>query len=710
MREPGATGERRRGLDLLGLVLILLLLVVRLVHLGSDPPSNLATSNDVYTDPAQYTLFAEQFVRDGKFNPYDDQRHVFFVKSSVTAAATVVFGLFGSGFRQAQAVGLLFSFGGLVFFYLFLRRQFGVVAGLLFLGLVGFDFNQVFYGRLPFLEHAMFFWIALAAVVLSYGRGRLPAVVAGMALALGAFFGKVLGLIGVAPFAMVLARRAVGPSSDDQSEKRDWLWCGLGFLVVLTVWLFWCYLPSRGGVGGYLTEQALGLYGAPEALRSVRAFLYQFAFFGYESLLFPRMPLVALMAAAFLMARTWRTGGGRTWRERLAGLTEGELFLAAMIVAFFVALMIWNYRPFRYQMVLIYPLCGAAAVVLERLWRGGGKVAASRPGWVAAAAVFAVLIVIAAQATAGVAEVFSESDSLEGYLWPGVILAALGALLWRYRGRPLRRLAAGSWWRRPVAAVVVLVTVGQGAFGFFEWSRRATYTGRDNARELAQVLSDGAVLSGPFAPQLTQGGPLGAVIHMFGTAQADPGLFDRFPVTHLLLDGSNESLARRDYPALMGRALPVTVFQFGMKKVSLYRIAGQTRNRAASRYQPSDYERAVAAGLGGRAEEASQLLARFLSRHPDSPAGLESAAEQAIRRGEIDVAERAYEKAVEFSPANWHLHFQLAMFYRTRFGVSGDPRYKERALEAVEQALRLGPSVDKVRQAYDELRAVSFGH
>jgi predicted Zn-dependent protease len=135
-----------------------------------------------------------------------------------------------------------------------------------------------------------------------------------------------------------------------------------------------------------------------------------------------------------------------------------------------------------------------------------------------------------------------------------------------------------------------------------------------------------------------------------------------------------------------------------------------TRNAQASRYRLSDYEQALAAELAGQPDKAAAHLAGFLAEHPRSFAAWEAAAEAAIRRGEIDRAGAAYEKAVEFSPTNWHLHFRLAMFYRTRFGLSGDPRYKERALEAMQRALRYGPYVDKVRQAYDELEADRFGY
>ena len=52
------------------------------------------------------------------------------------------------------------------------------------------------------------------------------------------------------------------------------------------------------------------------------------------------------------------------------GITGFVVFLLAMIIGTFGALMIWNYRPLRYQTILIYPVCAAAGIFIQTLLDG----------------------------------------------------------------------------------------------------------------------------------------------------------------------------------------------------------------------------------------------------------------------------------------------------------------------------------------------------
>ena len=75
---------------ILSLCLLALIFFARTWRLEADPPATVSGSTDIYTDPPQYTLFAKMYAQDGDFNPYDDNRYVFFLKSSVTALATAL--------------------------------------------------------------------------------------------------------------------------------------------------------------------------------------------------------------------------------------------------------------------------------------------------------------------------------------------------------------------------------------------------------------------------------------------------------------------------------------------------------------------------------------------------------------------------------------------------------------------------------------------
>ena len=112
-------------------LLIALALTIRLNQLWADPPVNLSTSQDVYTDPAQYTSYARNLILYGSFNPLHDYRLVFFLKSVTNVAAWLVFSIFGAGFWQGNLVGLLFSFPTVILLYFIVRKVAGNLAALL---------------------------------------------------------------------------------------------------------------------------------------------------------------------------------------------------------------------------------------------------------------------------------------------------------------------------------------------------------------------------------------------------------------------------------------------------------------------------------------------------------------------------------------------------------------------------------------------------
>ena len=77
------------------IALLAVLVWMRAYKLDADPPTGLSSSTDVYTDPPQYTLFSRLDIETGSFNPYHDNRFVFFLRSSVTAVSWLVFKAFG---------------------------------------------------------------------------------------------------------------------------------------------------------------------------------------------------------------------------------------------------------------------------------------------------------------------------------------------------------------------------------------------------------------------------------------------------------------------------------------------------------------------------------------------------------------------------------------------------------------------------------------
>ncbi len=686
-----------------GLILAALL-AIRLYALEADPPIGLSVSTDVYTDTPQYTLSAKQYVASGDINPYDDHRFVFFIKSSVTVMAIAIFKLFGVSMYSSNLVGLFFAFGAMFLFYLLVRKSSGPLAAVFYLIVIGLNYNLIFYGRLPFLEHAMTFFAFASVTVLAYWPGRVGYLAAGLLLAVGIFFGKVIGLVFLFPFACYLAYRFAFEQKQERLLKPGLFVAG--FAAVTVFWLFFSYLPMREQVTGYLGEQALSLYGAPDGLKSFSGFIRKFVSFGEHSKLVQRMKPAGLLALVFLGMIFLRMLKVRSWKSGFDRFNGLHVFFAAMIVGFYGALMIWNYRPLRYQLVLIYPVCAAAAVILDRLWREWRSDPPERVPWAYLLLIYPLVLVPVYQFTQfwveGGGERFHFSDYImPTAMWAFLISMLIFILVSLYKRGLIPRIPLFG---RAVVLILFVMILVKGVGDYQYWAERPSMSARDNSRDLGMLLSEGAVLSGPFAGELTLENDVGTVIHMFGVTEADPDLFKRFPITHLVLDQGNEDRARLDYPTVMDSATHILTYHIGVKKVRLFRIAGQTGNPTADAYRLSRFEQLQLEFTQESSGRRNELAVEFLQQYPDNISCYLLLAEAAEKDNVFPLAEAMYKKAVEFSPTNYNLNARLAKFCGDRLEESATRRYREQAVYYYEEAIKYAPTVTRLTESLNRIK------
>jgi len=692
------------------LSLLTLILVIRAYHLDADPPPGLSISTGIFTDPPQYTLFAKMFIETGDFNPLCDYRFMFFLKSSVTLLAVLIFKLFGIGLFQSNAVGLFYSFGAIFFFFLFLRKIAGQIPSILFLLLICFNYNQLFYGRLPFLEHAMCFYAFLSLVLLVYMRKWWGYVLAGISLGLAIFFGKVIGLVFLFPFVCYFVYRILleEKSKEDTLQKKlriPGLFI-LGFAVVAIFWLFFSYFPMKAQVAGYLKEQSLSLYGFPEGLTSVDNFIWKLVSFGVKSNFFPRIAVVATLGVFLLLMIIYHVSRKKSWREGFGSFNAGHVFLVTMIVAFYCSLMIWNYRPLRYQLVLLFPFYGAGAVILWMFWRKWRETKAEKTPYLFYILAYPVILATFTQFYSAFIKrfggdfFFNESKYLMLSI-SAILTILVGYLIFLYKSGKLPKLKVIG-----KVAVVLVITgvVIDGILDYTYWAKRPTFTARDNSYDLGLILSPQAVISGPYAGEMTMQNDLNTIIHMFGVSRADPDLFKKYPITHLLLDMRNENKARDDYPEVMENAAHICTYHIGLNKVRLFRIAGHTGNGRADNYRLSIFEEALDQFKTGEAAMGNRFIQQFMTVHPDNISGNLLMAEKAEKAEYMDEAEMLFKKAVEFSPTNYDLIARLAQFYKDQYEKTGEPYFKNEALVSFEKALWFAPTVKKISEAYSQLK------
>ncbi len=665
-------------------------LFVRGYLLSADPPVDLSYSTDVLTDPAQYTSFARNLVLWGTFNPLHDFRLVLFLKSLTTAVSYIIFSLLGSGYVQSNIVALLFSFPAILFVYFTVRKVAGNLAAVFFFALIAFDYNQIFYGRYPFLENSLIFTASLAFFIMVYSRNFLLALLAGAVMAAGIFFGKMVGIIFIFPalcFGLYEYFFEYRTNLKKFLIRHGCFWAG--FLAVMFFWYIFSYRPTSGSVEGYLQAQALGLYGTPDGLKSLNFFLYKYATFGSTSKLFERMPVAALLAWSFIGLFFLKAVSRSGWKEDLSRWGPALIFFIAWVIAAYGSLMIWNYRPLRYQTIIIYPVYALAGVVLSRLWFAGGGLRVKKFPSLYAPILYFLLLPPVFQAIAFSMGPTVNTDMYYEYKTAMFIVAAIIAVVFFAAGRIFKGAIVLPG--RAIMAGLIVLLLGLGMvpnlLHYLWWTKEVSFTTRAAAQDLPTIVSPEAVLSGPYAARLTQDNRLLNLIHMFGVANIDTAFFARYPITHLLVDKPNLDGAVEQYPEIMKRAFLLGEYRITSRLVFLYRIAGLTGNVEADNYMFSDFEWARYYLSLGITDSADYYMQKYLGENPNNLSGNLAWGAAQFERGNLNEAGKYLGRALDFSPTDFHLRYKLGEFYIKMYEVTGDTAHFASGRRQFEQAL-----------------------
>ncbi len=669
-----------------------------ILFLSADPP-HISWSQDVATDPPQYTNFARNKVLWGNWVLFEPNRFVFFLKSFSSAASFAVFSLLGTGRFQANLVAVILSLLAMVFLFLSLKKVFNKRTAFFSLFFLGTNFIFVMYGRNPFLEISALFLLTLGFYLVVCSFKRIPLLVpAGICFAAGIFFGKTMAAFILPAFLGVLLLWMFEPVAKSQRkvDVKPVVLFGAGFLAVTLFWLLFSYLPAQREVAGYLGEQALGLYGFPQALQSMPAFISSLFTFGTD--LFYRMPVMfALSFLGLLWFFRNRDSVKKLARQRDDRSKALFMLVFWFLVAFFL-LMVMNYRPLRYQIYLIPPMCALAGLWLDWLVSSAGSKKKSSVGvlfWIVflVAGAFFINYVITTLYT------LSRKQIQLGFSLPIALVVTLlcGALYyWRTAasgktpGSSGRRLDQGS--RILAALALILISFVVSGLQYSAWAFSPTYSLNRCSVDLGKVLSKEAVVSGPYGPALVWDNQLKDIIHMFGVTKPDPELFLTYPVTHLALErGGNRDRAFKDYPEVMDKSKVVTTYWLRNIPVDIYRIGEWTGNPKTKVYPLSEFEKARLMMESGETESALVMLEDFVSRYPDNFSGYLTLADMYFNMSEFDKAAMSLERAIEFNPTDFLARQQLGTVYLSLRNQTGKDNYRLLAIDQWERALKLFP-------------------
>lgn len=611
------------------------------------------------TDPYQYVFHARNKILSGEADPYDYPRWTVYEHSLTSLAAYIWFSIAGVSMKNANMVGVVLSLGGLLFLCLGLARHHRpwVVAATALC--YGINITLITYGRLPYLENGLVFIAGLLFFVYArFGDRAWGLIVSGALVALATFTGKLFGVL-LLPALMLAVFLSPGPGRVRRTLPAAGAFVVAGAVVVLAL-----YGRDITVAFSYAGEQAYGIKGFPAGLMSPWGFFEHLVWFGFKNRLFYRSPdlLMFLLCGGFMLAVFVNT------RERLKGLpptTRLSLIWAAVV---YLGLMPHAYSPVRYSLLLIPAIIISVFTLADHLL-GQKKIAAGRLG-ITATILLTLLFWFGLYQV--VANVFYFNITPYRLLaWatlPGGILLALAA---RYLAiKQFLRLSR----RTLVAGIVAMVALSAVTNAFR--IRRLDYLEHNfNIREACEdvgcILGPDAIISGPYAPALTIDNEVKSFIYLFGVAEVDSTLFDRFPITHLAVDISNFNEAVASYPQL-AQAPVVARYWIRDYEVMLLNISEIFANPRARAYQESGYETAAEYIRQNNVDSALVELARYRQFHPVTKSVGRLLAECFWRTGRYEESMRSWERLAAMYPTDFHIQLSAGQAFLAAGMLSGN--------------------------------------
>jgi len=614
--------------------------------LKSDPPmyySGLGQS--LATDPHQYVFHARNEILYGQADPYDYPRWTVYEHSLTSLTAMIWFSLTEVSLTNANAVGVMLSLGGLLFFLLGLARHHRpwVLAAVAFVYVI--NITLITYGRLPYLENGLIFIASLVFFVYSWWGDRLRgAIAAGILVALAAFAGKLFG-------ALLLPALIVSMliSDGDAKGKRTIASCA-AFVVAGFAFILVFYGKNLTAAFSYASEQAYGIKGYPAGLTSPWSYLEYFITFGYRTRLFYRSPdlLMFIFSSCVMLITVFGI------RERLQKLPRTSVFSFLWIGFVLIGLAPHDYSPMRYSLLSI-PGIQLACFSLWDEMLGHRKIKIIVPGKIAATLIMAVSWFTFYPIVSNIF-FFNEPQArwLVWVLLPAGIILGLATRLILKKWRPTLTRRAGI---ALLIAVLLLSAIANG----FRYRRLNVLERNFNiveaAEDLRHIVGRDAVISGPYAPALTVDNRVRSFIYLFGVAQVDSTLFDRYPITHIAVDQSNFDEALKAYPRIENAPV-ISRYWIRDYEVMLIKVNDLFGNNRANAYEESFYERAALYVHGNSLDSALHMMNLHLTRRPMTKSAGKLMAEIFLAQKQYERSVGMWRQLVEMYPTDFHIQMR----------------------------------------------------
>ncbi|MCP4703801.1 MAG: hypothetical protein GY865_04250, partial [candidate division Zixibacteria bacterium] len=608
------------------------------------------------TDPYHLTHSARNEILFDDWNQYDYHRWDVFKNSLISGVSYLFFSVFGVSRISANIASISLHLAGMLLFIFGLYRtrcKKEILFTALFL-LINATF--FYYGRLPYLENGLIFLSGLTFYIfVKYNDKIWGQALTGGLIVLAALAGKLFGFILIGPVFLILIYRYRA-----KFIKPVLITLG-GMIASAFLYIYIFYSNNLALLNNYYAEQTTGMYGSPPGFSSVIAFLKMLIIYGGESGLVDFAPFIILLIVLSLILINFVVPYTGKFDKDLVPI----IFCVGWLLAGVLGLMPFYYRPIRYALFLFIPgaaICGFALnyVIFNKIKLSLHNRYISLP------LLFFFLWYISTQVFIFFAP-FGQKSIVGVKAMPMTALFALAvvAILF-FAFFKKRSYITGKWPAIIFGFIILAICLNQGQY-FYKGLTESGQLLKQYNNEFAQMIDKDAVLTGPYAPALSIENDLKSVIYVFGLANIEKNLFERFPITHIVSDRHNWQRAIKDFPFLKSSLLVVqTVIR--NQVISLYRIP-------TAKVPGTYFETAQNYFRRDIFDSALVHFQKFSKQHPENLLGQIHLVLALSANGEIEKSRQIMNQLLAEHPDNYMLHGFCVGYYKRLSAVTGDNSY-----------------------------------
>jgi len=558
------------GIALIGIFSFFLF--IRLFHILADPPVSLSKSGGLFFDEGANVQNARNKVLFGEWK-FDDWNNMYY-SPLLNYVHYAVFSIWGVGLLQERIVGVAFSFLALIFFYSAFRASFTKWEALLGTTLLGCNYFFLMYNRVGLYETPL----AAVMVVTFYfwqksetKRKPFTFFLLGVSC-FTVFIFKNIALYFLVAVALAFLWRFVALETEGSWRPRFrvsfWFGCGVAFVFVL--WLLLFYLPNRDEVRAI--GQSWSRLAMPRNFDALLKNILREPLFSY----FWLTPVIFTTAFLFAAITCYRL------LEAPREVPSADLFVLFWLLFGIGGLSILSYRPDRYYIPMVPPMCYLSARFFGFLLKGVEFSKAKALGasshfvtFVWSTLIFLYLVFPFLNVL--YPDLKALRLSAESYLVLSILVsvALLGGIVLL-----MKTSWIGEKWRVPVSFTRILALILLAVFfynngkNYLAWARAPEYQIVTVSRELGAILKPRSYIAGLAAAVLSLETDHRVLYAFRGWFNDTPDLFERYPVTHLLVADYNTELDwyRKSYPGIMRNAHLLKTYHIWRSNFFLYEV------------------------------------------------------------------------------------------------------------------------------------------